>query len=54
MKCVLCGVEFSDAAEDMFCHGCQSHICNDCDANPNLPFGQHRPSDHRDDESPED
>lgn len=32
---------------EMFCFGCKTHICDGCDVNPDMPWGQHAPELHR-------
>lgn len=43
-KCFNC--KKSVDADESFCYGCKAHICEDCDVNPNMPMGSHRPELH--------
>jgi hypothetical protein len=41
--CHHCGIEVDH--EDTFCHGCEVHICEECENNHTL-MGRHDPDDH--------
>jgi len=36
-----------------YCFGCKVHICDACDVNPDMPWGQHDPDTHRDTSEPD-
>jgi hypothetical protein len=53
--CALCDKSLDpETAEEYYCSGCESYICEDCDTNPDSPFGSHEPHDHKDPEVDDD
>lgn len=45
MNCYFCDKELDG---EWFCYGCEEYVCEECDKNPNLPFGSHHVTDHED------
>lgn len=48
-KCYFCSRETND---DQYCHGCEHHICDECDVSLGL-MGSHEPEEHLEEEYPD-
>jgi uncharacterized membrane protein len=46
--CYFCNKKVDE--KEYLCGGCDQVVCDQCEVNPNMPWGEHDPMVHRDDE----